>query len=163
MRELGFVFILITAVCLTKGLAQTPINIIPKPDSIVNKVGSFTFSRTTLISSEITLDRLSEYLSQELQVLTKISPQVNDSPGLKKTDVILLSVDSTFVPPNRRATSLRFPRRKSCSGRGLIQVYLEAFKRFFSFSRLQIPSAKERAIASLAVPSSTIQDLPGAA
>ncbi|MFZ1081254.1 MAG: beta-N-acetylhexosaminidase, partial [Candidatus Kryptoniota bacterium] len=134
MKEICSIFFLVAAAYLAKSFAQTPINVIPKPDSIVYKNGAFNFSSATTINSDERRGTLAGYLSQQLKVFTKISPSVSTQREPQKSNIISLGLDSVDVSSNPEAYMIDIsPKRIALKARteaGLfrgIQTLLQLF------------------------------------
>ena len=97
--KLLYIFLII-ALPLSVSFAQASIDVIPRPDSVAYKDGSFMLSPSTVISADSTLDTLRSYLSTQLKFFTHIAPAVDNGRKPDAGSIITLLVDSTSTPAN---------------------------------------------------------------
>ncbi len=75
---------------MTNLSAQTTVDVIPRPNSIVNGKGTFSLSSSTTINCGHNLERLGQYFSEQAMEFTKLSPRVTHfSVPLKKNSISL--------------------------------------------------------------------------
>ncbi len=157
MREIGSILLLLATAYFTNSIAQTTIDVVPKPDSIVYKEGAFIFSSTTILSHDESLAKLADYLSDQMKFFTGISPEAGRHSETKKSNFISLSLDSVSAPSNPEGYMLDVsPERIALRARteaGLfsgIQTLLQLFPVVDSMARQK----------SYSVPCCTIIDYP---
>lgn len=88
----------ITFTCISE--AQTLIDVVPKPDLIIIKHGSFSLCDSTRIDVPDSLSNLGTYLAEQLQLFTRLQLQRRIHEG---KDVILLEIDEHLNEPDDEA------------------------------------------------------------
>ncbi|HEY9167581.1 MAG TPA: family 20 glycosylhydrolase [Candidatus Kryptonia bacterium] len=112
MREIAVVILLMVVFGSATTVAQSSINVIPKPDSVVYINGAFRYSAASVISSDDNLGKLAEYLSEQLALFTKISPALVGGKSTDGSGLITLDIDSTSAPANPESYKLDISREK---------------------------------------------------
>ncbi len=100
MKEIILILIFLATAYLTVSFAQSRLKIIPEPDSIIYKEGTFTLSSATTITHDKQFFKLAVYLSQQLDLFTKVAPAVMNSNVTMGSNIISLGIDSASVPSN---------------------------------------------------------------
>jgi hexosaminidase len=91
-------------------IAQQPISLIPMPNNLVQKEGSFVLNNTTVIVANPKLQKLSWYLSNELLTQSKLSlTTVNQT---EKPGIYLLLIDKRKNKANEEAYTLDIANSK---------------------------------------------------
>lgn len=106
MKQFALVLCLMVIFFMRNVSAQTIGEVIPKPNYIVYWQDTFSFSNSTTINCDDSLEVLGNYVSQQLWEFTKISPRVTHSSMSGEKNFILLKLDSTTIEGNPESYTL---------------------------------------------------------